>query len=262
MDSAMLELRSAVLDVRPMLRGSEKAVVESVLGRQPGVERVEANPVAQTARVSYDPAQTSVEQLRRAVEECGYHCRGQSVPTHLCDPAAEPSDSRDAPTAAAPAAPEVSPAHHGQHESPAAPAVPKRAAAHGDHNAGGHAGHASELRSPQEVMGHGGHGGMSMSAMVADMRNRFLIAAVFSLPIVLWSAIGRDVLRFTVAPPFGLREDVWQLLLSLPVVFYACSIFFAGAVRALRARRSYVSRSFRGPSYVFGSRRLPAAFHL
>ena len=134
-DSAMLELRSAVLDVRPMLRGSEKAVVESVLGRQPGVERVEANPVAQTAMVSYDPAQTSVEQLRRAVEECGYHCRGQSVPTHLCDPAAEPSDSRDAPTAATPAAPEGSPAHHG-HESPAAPAVPEMAAAHGDHDAG------------------------------------------------------------------------------------------------------------------------------
>ncbi|MEO6349102.1 MAG: heavy metal-associated domain-containing protein, partial [Candidatus Limnocylindrales bacterium] len=148
-DSAMLELRSAVLDVRPMLRGSEKAVVESVLGRQPGVERVEANPVAQTATVSYDPAQTSVEQLRRAVEECGYHCRGQSVPTHLCDPAAEPSDSRDAPTAATPAAPEVSPAHHGHHESHAAPAVPEMAAADGDH--GGHADHAA-LRSPQEVM--------------------------------------------------------------------------------------------------------------
>jgi len=231
-DSAMLELRSAVLDVRPMLRGSEKAVVESVLGRQPGVERVEANPVAQTATVSYDPAQTSVEQLRRAVEECGYHCRGQSVPAHLCDPAAEPSDSRDAPTAATPAAPEGSPAHHG-HESPAAPAVPEMAAADGDH--GGHADHAA-LRSPQEVMGHGGHGGMSMAAMVADMRNRFLIAAVFAIPIVLWSAIGRDVLGFSVAPPFGLREDVWQLLLSLPVVFYACSIFFTGAVRALRAR--------------------------
>src|SRR6266511_6414688 len=48
--------------------------------------------------------------------------------------------------------------------------------------------------------------------------------------------IGRDVLGFRAAAPFGLRDDVWSLLLSLPVVLYSCWIFFAGAVRALRAR--------------------------
>jgi Cu2+-exporting ATPase len=85
-------------------------------------------------------------------------------------------------------------------------------------------------------MGHGGHAGMSMAAMVADMRNRFLVAAVFSVPILLWSPIGRDVLGFTAAAPFGLRDDVWMLLLSLPVILYSCWIFFDGAARALRAR--------------------------
>jgi P-type Cu2+ transporter len=75
-----------------------------------------------------------------------------------------------------------------------------------------------------------------MEAMVADMRNRFLVAALFSIPIVLWSPIGREVLGFEVAAPFGLRDDVWSLLLSLPVIFYSCWIFFDGAVRALRAR--------------------------
>jgi hypothetical protein len=44
---------TAILDVHPMLRGSEKAVVEAVLGRRPGVERVEGNPVAQTATVVF-----------------------------------------------------------------------------------------------------------------------------------------------------------------------------------------------------------------
>ena len=253
----MNEMRSAVLDVRPILRASGKAVVESVLGRQPGVHGVDANPVAQTATVSYDPAQTSVAQLRRAVEECGYHCRGQSVPDHVCDPVAEPAASRAAPEGvpetsathhghhaaaepgASPVAPPVSPessaTHHGHHDAtPAAPEALAVAAAHAEH--GGHAEHGPALHSPQDVMGHGGHGGMSMAAMVADMRNRFLVAAGFAIPIVLWSSIGRDVLGFTVSPPFGLRGDVWQLLLSLPVVFYASSIFFTGAVRALRAR--------------------------
>jgi Cu2+-exporting ATPase len=85
-------------------------------------------------------------------------------------------------------------------------------------------------------MGHGGHAEMSMAAMVADMRNRFFVALLFSIPIVLWSPIGRDVFGAEVATPFGVREDVFTLLLSLPVIFYSCAIFFTGAVRALRAR--------------------------
>ena len=57
--------------------------------------------------------------------------------------------------------------------------------------------------------------------MVADMRRRFLVAAVLIVPILLWSSIGRDVFGFDVAAPFGLRDDVFQLVLSLPVIFYS-----------------------------------------
>jgi hypothetical protein len=86
------------------------------------------------------------------------------------------------------------------------------------------------------MMGHGGAAGISMDAMVRDMRNRFLVAALLSIPILLWSPIGRDVLNFKASAPFGLRDNVWLLLLSLPVIFYSAWIFFDGAVRALRAR--------------------------
>jgi Cu2+-exporting ATPase len=89
--------------------------------------------------------------------------------------------------------------------------------------------------SPHEMMGHGGHGGMSMAAMVADMRNRFLVAVVFSIPILMWSSIGSSVFGLHLPVPFGWRADEWGLLLSLPVIFYSCLIFFDGAVRALRA---------------------------
>jgi Cu2+-exporting ATPase len=92
------------------------------------------------------------------------------------------------------------------------------------------------VMAPSEAMGHGGHAGMSMEAMVRDMRNRFLVALVLSIPIVLWSPIGRQVLHFLVPAPFGLRDDVFQLLLSLPVIFYSSWIFFDGAFRALRQR--------------------------
>src|SRR5258708_12584559 len=91
-------------------------------------------------------------------------------------------------------------------------------------------------RTPREVMGHGGHESMSMDAMVHDMRNRFLVAAVLSVPILLWSSIGRQVLHFGVPAPLGLRDDVFQLILTLPVVGYSAWIFFDAAVQALRAR--------------------------
>ena len=87
------------------------------------------------------------------------------------------------------------------------------------------------------MMGHGGgHAGMSMDQMVRDMRNRFLVALALSVPIMLWSPMGRDMFGFSVPSPFGLRDDVFALLLSLPVVFYSAWIFFDGAWRALRAR--------------------------
>ena len=97
-----------------------------------------------------------------------------------------------------------------------------------------HAAHGAAT--PQEMMGHGGHAGMSMDQMVRDMRNRFLVALVLSIPIMLWSPMGRDMFGFTVPAPFGLRDDVFTLVLSLPVVFYSAWIFFDGAWRALRAR--------------------------
>jgi Cu2+-exporting ATPase len=198
---------TAVLEVSGVQWATSKNVAEAVLSRRPGVHSVDANPVSQTATVTYDPDRTNLTELRDWVRECGFHCDGQSVPHHVCDPMTEPT------------------AVHG----------PDGRLAHD-----AHAGHAmapaSPVSSPHDAMGHGGHGSMSMADMVRDMRNRFLVALILSIPILLWSPIGRDVIGFEPAAPFGLRDDVFSLLLSLPVVFYSAWIFFDGAWRALRAR--------------------------
>jgi Cu2+-exporting ATPase len=89
---------------------------------------------------------------------------------------------------------------------------------------------------PEQPPGHGEHAGMSMDHIARDMRNRFLVALVLSIPIMLWSPMGRNMFGFAVPTPFGLRDDVFALLLSLPVVFYSGWIFFDGAWRVLRAR--------------------------
>jgi Cu2+-exporting ATPase len=196
------------------LAGCTKNVAEHVLSHRPGVISVEANPVAQTANVTFDTATTSVAELRRWVQDCGFHCAGQSVPEHICDPLMEPERSpvsHDHAIHAVTEAPAAPPGHTG-HAEPMSHEMTAPPAEHVGHEMA--AGDA--MRSPQEAMGHGGHAGMSMDAMVRDMRNRFLVAALLSIPIVLWSPIGRDVLNFDVAAPFGLRDDVWLLLLSLP----------------------------------------------
>jgi Cu2+-exporting ATPase len=191
---------TTVLDVHGLQWATSGSVVESALMRRPGVSAVHTNALNQTATVTFDSTVTSVAELAKWIQECGFHCAGRSVPNHLCEPM---SDS--------------------------APAT------HADGGAHQH-GHGDTGRSPEEVMGHGGHGGMSMDAMVRDMRNRFLVALVLSIPIMLWSPMGRDMFGFGVPAPFGLRDDVFTLLLSLPVVFYSAWIFFDGAWRALRAR--------------------------
>ena len=187
---------TTVLHVGGLHYASEKGRVERALEARPGVVGVEANPVAQTATVVFEPSQTSVADLRSWVEVCGYHCAGQSVPGHVCDPMAE---------------------HVGAdgHAGPDHAAMERAGHAHGE--------------------GHGGHAGMSMEAMGRDMRNRFLVALLFTIPIVAWSMVGTELLGTELATPFGIDRNVWQLLLSLPVVFYACSIFFTGAVAALRS---------------------------
>lgn len=213
---------TTVLEVGGLHWATSTAVIESVLRRRPGVTTVEANAANQTATVTYDPTRTSVAELSTWVRDCGYHCTGRSVPHHICDPMTEaPSELVN------PALDSRTP--HAEH------------ATHTEHAAhGGHAAHEMPAehgtRSAQEMMGHGGHAGMSMDAMVRDMRNRFLVALVLSIPITLWSPIGREVLGFTVPAPFGLRDDVFMLLLSLPVIFYSSWIFFDGAFRALKAR--------------------------
>ena len=186
---------TAILHVGGLHYASEKAVVERVLGRRAGVLTVEANPVAQTAAVTFDPRQTSVEELTRWVEQCGYHCAGRSVPGHVCDPLAQ--------------AEPLAPAHD-------------HAAVERAERADGH--------------GHGGHAGMSMAQMVRDMRNRFLAALVFAVPIAVWSPLGDSIFGSTPPTPFGMRESLWQFLLALPVVFYSSTVFFKGAYKALKAK--------------------------
>ena len=90
---------------------------------------------------------------------------------------------------------------------------------------------------------HGGHGGMDhdmsdptmAAAMERDMRNRFLVALVLTIPVITFSPLGYDTLGIRPVHSLTARNLI-ALVLSTPVVFYAGWVFIGGAYTSLRSR--------------------------
>ena len=96
-----------------------------------------------------------------------------------------------------------------------------------------HAGHAPHTMDEMaHEMGHGA--GHDMQAMVRDMRNRFLVALVFAVPIFFYAPMGG---MFAPPPvPFGLEINVWLFILATGAIVYPGWPFYVAALRALRNR--------------------------
>ncbi len=117
--------------------------------------------------------------------------------------------------------------------APGAPATePKTAPAASA--AEGHEGHAKPGAPPamSADMAHEmGHSGTDLPAMVRDMRNRFWICLIFTVPIFFYSPMG---LFTPPAPPFDLDLNVWLLIFATLAVVYPSWPFFVSAWRALK----------------------------
>jgi Cu2+-exporting ATPase len=89
-------------------------------------------------------------------------------------------------------------------------------------------------------MAHAGHD-MSdprmAAAMEADMRRRFWISLVLSIPVVAYSGLGMLILAGrTLATPFGIPADWIMLAFATPVALWTGSVFHIGAYYALKSR--------------------------
>ncbi|HET9000820.1 MAG TPA: copper-translocating P-type ATPase [bacterium] len=70
--------------------------------------------------------------------------------------------------------------------------------------------------------------------MEADMQGRFLWSLVLTIPAVLYSPLGQNLLRLRLPEPIPIN---WILfVLTTPVVFWTGSIFITGAYQSLRQR--------------------------
>src|SRR5262245_51955672 len=79
-------MKTATLDVGGMLSLLDYQAVEKQLGWIPGVQRATANVASNSVTVEYDETVTSVAGLKAKISECGFHCTGQIMPKHVCEP--------------------------------------------------------------------------------------------------------------------------------------------------------------------------------
>ncbi len=206
-------MKTSIVDIGGLFSALSARGVEKQLAKLPGVHRVEVNYVAGSANVVYDETVTDLKTIKARVHECGYHCAGVLQPKHMC--ALEDPPAAAAEIAIAAHAGQMHEGHavHAGHEMPAEHAAP-----------------AGKAEAMAHEMGHGA--GMDMHAMARDMRNRFWIALLFTVPVFAYSPMGS---MFTPpAPPFGLPLNTWLFLLASAAVLYPVWPFVVAALRALR----------------------------
>lgn len=199
-------MQKTTIEIRGLTAMLDFLAVEKRLRAMPGVASVAMNAASTTATITYDETKTSVEAIMRQVEACGFHCQGESVPRHVC------AADRTA----------VPPSH------PKAPSA--RHAGHVPHGAGTAAPVAPSHAAMAHEMGHGG--GMDMQDMVRDMRNRFLVSLVFSVPLFAMSPMGMG--EPWLKAPFGWNPNVMMFAFASAAILYPVWPFLMAAWRALR----------------------------
>ena len=216
--------RTASLDVGAYFDGLGHLGVVKQLRAEPGVQEASSNPGSASVTVRYDEGVTNLGKLRTVIEACGQHCRGEAMPTHICAPGAMLGKPAPTPAKADSLAGYAMAAPHAGHDM---------ASPHAGQDMAEMAGMVKTGTARDDMAAEMGHGaGGDMQSMVRDMRNRFWVALVFTIPIFIYSPMAG--LFKAPPPPFGLRLDVWLLILGSAAVLYPSWPFFVAAVRALR----------------------------
>ncbi len=84
-------------------------------------------------------------------------------------------------------------------------------------------------------MEHTGLAGREMARLMEeDIRNKFFFSLIFTIPIILYSPLGENILKIKLPSPI---PTPWlMLLLTTPVFFYAGWIFLYSTYKALKAK--------------------------
>ena len=215
-------MKTSTIEIGELVSTLSAAGVQRQLSTLAGVHHADVNYVAGSASVHYDEAQTSLAAIRQRVVDCGYHCRGELVPAHICAPADHKAG----------AAAHAGHSGHSGHPAPTAHSPPADRSSHSSHGGAAKAGAAPQ--DPKADMMHDmGHApGMSMQDMANDMLNRFLVALVFTVPVFLYSPMGQMFGDFPT--PFGLDNKLFLFIAATAAIAYPVWPFVVAAWRAAR----------------------------
>lgn len=206
-------MTTSTIELSGMLSPLSVRGVENQLAQLPRVCGVNVNYAAGATTVEYDERVTDLNALTTAVRECGFHCRGELLPKHICT-----SDGEGHAGHAVPPVPVSHPIEHADHAGHGpAPARPAAVQAHAMHEMAHEMGHSA---------------GMDMREMARDKRNRFWSALVFTVPVFIYSPMGGMFALPT--PPFGLPRNVWLFLPASAAVLYPVWPFPVAAWRAVK----------------------------
>jgi Cu2+-exporting ATPase len=190
-------MTTQTFDVQGLFGALDHAAIGKKLSRIAGISNVSINAASTTATVTFDETRISPATLRTAIEECGHHCQGIAYPKHVCPPGHQVMAHED------------------------------HARVHEHHKEG----HVTQGRDLHADMGHGAGG--DIQAMVRDMRNRFLVALLFAVPVFFYSQMGA-MFGGELTPPFGLDRKVFLFAFATLAIIYPGWPFYVAAVRALR----------------------------
>ncbi|MBI5029300.1 MAG: copper-translocating P-type ATPase [Chloroflexi bacterium] len=242
-------MKQATLEIGNWKSVLDAQCIEHCLMQVRGVHHADANFMSGTVTVHYDESQVAIADLKQMLDHGGFECAGEMTPKHIVKPSDPPAAGatmdHSMPTSHAMTATPAQPMNHDEHAGHTIPmpAMPAKKDEHAGHampmpatpaKKEEHAGHemSGEMAGMAHEMGHGGS--MSMNAMVRDMRNRFLVALVFAVPIFLYSPLFTDFFKIVLPVPFGLNTKVFSFFLATPPILYSGWIFYVGAWRALQ----------------------------
>src|SRR3989344_4217038 len=98
-----------------------------------------------------------------------------------------------------------------------------------------HAGHDTQKIPARQSLGESGTNPQIAKTMEADMRRRFLISLLLSIPIFLYSPVGTNIFKLNL--PMPIPANWLLLILTTPIVFWTGSIFITGTYYSLKARK-------------------------
>jgi Cu2+-exporting ATPase len=188
--------------------------VERALRAQPNINDVRLDWRKDEVCVGYDPARIGQQTIEEVIVRTGCDCTPIEAQDERSQHVAAPSQRR------------LRHLGHGVDAQPISMGtkhdrmqyeMPATGADQGDH------------------MGHDMSAPGMAAAMERDMRNKFFVALLLTIPTVLYSPLGMNLLGVRL-PTFGLGENLVMLLLSTPVVFYSGWIFISGSYHSLRRR--------------------------